>query len=224
LARRPGDNAVAAIIGVIGADSTYLVPEWPRFMEGSQAMVEKKPAEDTTTVAHEGPVIDHHGDRPAPPSAWPNRGGQTPDDGEAPAIVGAAEAAMHMFDAAIEALPDQKDGTFVKRADVILTGLRKLEASLSLAAGRSRATPSVVVALSQARRSYATLMKRAALAPSASLGQQIYAARRGADLTIQEAANGVGLRADLLEAIENGEPTTQEETTKIKALIAALDG
>jgi DNA-binding XRE family transcriptional regulator len=121
-------------------------------------------------------------------------------------------------------LPDQKDGTFVKRADVILTGLRKLEASLSLAAGRSRATPSVVVALSQARRSYATLMKRAALAPSASLGQRIYAARRGADLTIQEAANGVGLRADLLEAIENGEPTTQEETTKIKALIAALDG
>jgi len=186
-------------------------------------MVEKKPAEDTVTVVHEGPVVDHQGDRPAPPPVWPNRS-QTPDDGEAPAIVGAAEAAMHMFDAAIEALPDQKDGTFVKRADVILTGLRKLEASLSLAASRSRATPSVVVALSQARRSYATLMKRAALAPSASLGQQIYAARRGADLTIQEAANGVGLRADLLEAIENGEPTTQEETTKIKALIAALDG
>jgi DNA-binding XRE family transcriptional regulator len=192
-------------------------------MEGSQAMVEKKPAEDTAPVAHEGPVIDHQGGRPGP--VWPpDRGGQTPDDGEAPAIVGAAEAAMHMFHAAIEALPDQKDGSFVKRADVILTGLRKLEASLSLAAGRSRATPSVVVALSQARRSYATLMKRAALAPSASLGQRIYAARRGADLTIQEAANGVGLRADLLEAIENGEPTTQEETTKIKALIAALDG
>jgi hypothetical protein len=187
-------------------------------------MVEKKPAEYPATVAHEGALGDHKADHPAPTLVSSNGAGKTPDDGEAPAIVGTAEAAMHMFDAAIEALPDQKDSTFVKRADVILTGLRKLEASLSLAASRSRATPSVVVALSQARRSYATLMKRAALAPSASLGQRIYAARRGADLTIQEAANGVGLRADLLEAIENGEPTTPEETTKIKALIAALDG
>ena len=170
-----------------------------------------------------GPYVDQ-ADHPAPAPVSPNRAGQTLDDGEAPAIVGAAEAAMHMFDAAIEALPDHKDGTFLKRADVILTGLRKLEASLALAAGRSRATPSVVVALSQARRSYATLMKRAAVAPAATLGQRVYAARRGADLSIQEAANGVGLRADLLEAIENGEPTTQEETNKIKALIAALDG
>ena len=187
-------------------------------------MVEKKPAEDIATGAQESAVVDHKDNHPAPARVSSNGAGKTPDDGEAPAIVGAADAAMHMFGAAIEALPDQKDGTFVKRADVILTGLRKLEASLSLAASRSRVTPSVVVALSQARRSYAELMKRAAGAPAASLGQQVYAARRGADLTIQEAANGVGLRADLLEAIENGEPTTPEETTKIKALIAALDG
>lgn len=184
-------------------------------------MVEKKPAVDDAVPTA---PVDPQANRPTPPPVASNGAAKAPDDGEAPAIVGAAEAAMHMFDAAIEALPDQKDNTFVKRADVILTGLRKLEASLSLAASRSRATPSVVVALSQARRSYATLMKRAALAPSASLGQQIYSARRGADLTIQEAANGVGLRADLLEAIENGEPTTPEETSKIKALIAALDG
>jgi hypothetical protein len=189
-------------------------------------MVEKKPAvEDAATAPREGVIVDQRVDHhPAPAPVLPNRAGQTLDDGEAPAIVGAAEAAMHMFNAAIEALPDHKDGAFLKRADVILTGLRKLEASLALAAGRSRATPSVVVALSQARRSYATLMKRAAVAPAATLGQRVYAARRGADLSIQEAANGVGLRADLLEAIENGEPTTQEETNKIKALIAALDG
>jgi hypothetical protein len=224
------------MVGVVGADSTH-VPEvipanrckWrgPGSLtaikgKGSNAMVEKKPAfvEDAATAAHEGAAVDH----PVPARVSPNGAGQPLDDGEAPAIVGAAEAAMHMFDAAIEALPDQKDGTFLKRADVILTGLRKLEASLSLAAGRSRATPSVVVALSQARRSYATLMKRVAVAPADTLGQRVYAARRGADLSIQEAANGVGLRADLLEAIENGEPTTQEETNKIKALIAALDG
>jgi ribosome-binding protein aMBF1 (putative translation factor) len=51
----------------------------------------------------------------------------------------------------------------------------------------------------------------------------MYTARRRADLSVEEAANGVGLRADLLAAIEAGEPTTQDETAKIKTLIAALE-
>ena len=161
----------------------------------------------------------------APPAVTSPAGAkETLDDGEAPAIVGAADAAMYMFVAAIEGLPDHKDGTFIKRADVILNGLRKLEASLSLAASRTRATPSVVVALSQARRHYKELMQRAATAPGATLGQRIYTARRIADLSVEEAANGVGLHADLLAAIEAGEPTTQDEANKVKALIAALDG
>jgi ribosome-binding protein aMBF1 (putative translation factor) len=80
------------------------------------------------------------------------------------------------------------------------------------------------VALSQTRRHYKELMQRAATAPGATLGQRIYTARRIADLSVQEAANGVGLRADLLAAIEAGEPTTQDEANKVKALIAALDG
>jgi hypothetical protein len=177
-----------------------------------------------STAGGDGAPADAQPWNPQPAAVSRASAKETLDDGEAPAIVGAADAAMYMFVAAIEGLPDHKDGTFLKRADVILNGLRKLEASLSLAASRSRATPSVVVALSQARRHYKELMHRAATAPGATLGQRIYTARRIADLSVEEAANGVGLRADLLAAIEAGEPTTQDEANKVKALIAALDG
>lgn len=190
-------------------------------------MTDNKPATGAAgegTASGKGARADAQPDHAEPAAVSAAAAGEKLDDGEAPAIVGAADAAMYMFVAAIEGLPDHKDGTFLKRADVILNGLRKLEASLSLAASRSRATPSVVVALSQTRRHYKELMQRAATAPGATLGQRIYTARRIADLSVQEAANGVGLRADLLAAIEAGEPTTQDEANKVKALIAALDG
>ena len=58
----------------------------------------------------------------------------TPDEGEAPIIVSVADAAMHMYSAAIEALPDPSDSSFASRAGVVLSGLRKLETALSQAA------------------------------------------------------------------------------------------
>ena len=74
-----------------------------------------------------------------------------PNDGEAPVIVGLSDAAMHMYAAAIDALPDPSDPEFPDRAGVILSGLRKLQDSLADAASRSRVTPSVIVALSGVR-------------------------------------------------------------------------
>ena len=70
----------------------------------------------------------------------------TPNDGEAPVVVGMADAAMHMYSAAIDTLPDAHDSEFPQRAGIILAGLRKLQGSLSEAAGLSRVTPSVIVA------------------------------------------------------------------------------
>jgi hypothetical protein len=147
-----------------------------------------------------------------------------PDEGEAPVIVGTVKAAMHMYTAAIESLPDTGNGEFPARAAVILNGLRMLEGAVADAARRSRPTPTVVVALSNIRASYNELMGRVATAPGSTLGQRLYVARRRADLSVQEAANGVGLRSDLLEAIEAGEPTTEQEVTKIETLISALGG
>src|SRR6185312_7922878 len=81
----------------------------------------------------------------------------TPNDGEAPVIVGMADAAMHMYSAAIDA----HDPEFPHRAGIILAGLRKLQSSLSEAACRSRVTPSVIVALSGVRHRYDELMETA---------------------------------------------------------------
>jgi DNA-binding XRE family transcriptional regulator len=147
-----------------------------------------------------------------------------PNDGEAPVIVGLSDAAMHMYDAAIDTLPEPGDPEFAHHAGIILAGLRKLQASLSEAAGRSRVTPSVIVALSGVRTRYDQLIETAANGPSATLGQRLYVARGHAKLTTKEAANGVGLRRDLIEAVEAEEPATEEETAKIKDLIAALGG
>lgn len=147
-----------------------------------------------------------------------------PNDGEAPVIVGMADAAMHMYAAAIDTLPDASEPQFSERAAVVLTGLRKLQATLSEAANRSRVTPSVIVALSGVRSHYDEVMTTAANGPDATLGQRLYVARGRAKLSAEEAANGVGLRRDLIEAVEADEPATQDEIAKIKDLIAALGG
>lgn len=131
---------------------------------------------------------------------------------------------MHMYIAAIDALPPVSDPEYADRAAVVLSGLRKLQTSLSEAAGRSRVTPSVIVALSGVRHRYDELMTAAAEGPGATLGQRLYVARGRAKLSTQEAANGVGLRKDLIEAVEAEEPATEAETAQIKDLIAALGG
>jgi hypothetical protein len=131
---------------------------------------------------------------------------------------------MHMYSAAIDALPDPGDPEFPGRAGVILAGLRKLESALSQAASRSRTTPAVIVALSAVRSRYDDLMATAAHGPAATLGQRLYIARGRAKLSTKEAGNGIGLRSDLIEAIEAEETPTEEEAARVKELIAALGG
>src|ERR1700719_5280233 len=111
---------------------------------------------------------------------------------------------MTMFKAAIDSLPFQEDKKFQKRAEVVLTGMRKLRAALTEAASHSRPTPTVMMALSDVRRRYDDLMERAADAPGATLGPQLYKARIHAKLSAHEAANGVGLRAELPDELGVG--------------------
>ena len=143
-------------------------------------------------------------------------------EGEAQTIVSLAEAAMHMYKAAIDSLPFPEDKKFQKRAEVVLTGMRKLRAALTEAASHSRPTPTVMMALSDVRRRYDDLMERAADAPGATLGQQLYNARVHAKLSAQEAANGVGLRPELPDELEAGATPTDQETSLVQQLIAAI--
>ncbi|MGH3644150.1 MAG: hypothetical protein ACRDUX_34615, partial [Mycobacterium sp.] len=68
------------------------------------------------------------------------------------------------------------------------------------------------------------LAERAADGPGSTLGQRLYLTRKRAKLSAQEAANGAGLRLELIQASEAEEPATEDESTKIKALITALGG
>jgi hypothetical protein len=147
-----------------------------------------------------------------------------PDDGESPVIVSMSDAAMHMYAAAIDALPHPDDHEFPGRAAVVLSGLRKLESALKEAAGRSRSNPSVIVALSSVRNRYDDLMATAANGPGATLGQRLYVARNRAKLSAKEAANGIGLQKDIIEDVEVEEQPTEDEAARIKELIAALGG
>src|ERR1700719_4169900 len=151
-------------------------------------------------------------------------GQPVPHEGDSSIIVSLSEAAMHMYTAAIDSLPFAEDRKFHKRADVVLSGMRKLRAALTDAASTSRPSPAVIVALSNVRRRYDALMEHAAAAPGSSLGQQLYVTRVHAKLSAQEVANGAGLRADLLDELEDGATPTEEEAAKIRDAIAALGG
>jgi len=145
-----------------------------------------------------------------------------PTEGEAQTIVNLAEAAMHMYRAAIDSLPFPEDKKFQKRAEVVLTGMRKLRTALTEAAGHSRPTPTVMMALSDVRRRYDDLMERAAEAPGSTLGQQLYTARVQAKLSAHEAANGVGLRPELPDELEFGGTPSDKETPLVQQLLAAI--
>jgi transcriptional regulator with XRE-family HTH domain len=151
-------------------------------------------------------------------------GQNPPQEADSSIIVSLSEAAMHMYTAAIDALPFPEDKKFHKRADVVLAGMRKLRAAPAEAASSSRPSPAVIVALSNVRQRYDKLMEHVAAAPGASLGQQLYVTRTHAKLSALEVANGAGLRADLLDDFEAGETPTEEEAAKVRDLIAALGG
>ena len=86
------------------------------------------------------------------------------------------------------------------------------------------ARPDVVLALRTVRGCYDDLMFRAAAAPGATLGQRLYVARRRASLSAAETANAAGLPAELVDAVEAGEPAADADTRALNDLIDSLDG
>jgi hypothetical protein len=150
--------------------------------------------------------------------------GQAAPQDDSSIIVSLSEAAMHMYSAAIDALPFAEDKKFHKRADVVLEGMRKLRTALADAASSSRPSPAVIVELSNVRRRYDSLMEHAAAAPGSSLGQQLYVTRIHNKLSAEEVANGAGLATHLPDELEAGGTPSDDEAAKIRDTITALGG
>jgi transcriptional regulator with XRE-family HTH domain len=141
---------------------------------------------------------------------------------EVPLIAQAVIAAVSTFDSVIDALPGPTDPDFAPRVTSILADLRQLEGVAARAARISKVTPPLIKALSAVRTRYNDLMLRAAKAPRATLGQRLYAARRGANLTIAETAQAAGVFEDDVVAAETEQPMPAAVADAIEALIGEL--
>jgi DNA-binding XRE family transcriptional regulator len=130
---------------------------------------------------------------------------------------------VHTLSAAADQLPPVDDPNFVPRATAILADLRQLEAVAARAARISKVTPALIKALSSVRRRLDELTTLAATAPGATLGQRLYAARRRANLTVDETAQAAGVSdADITRA-EAEEAVSDAAVHAIESLIGALD-
>jgi transcriptional regulator with XRE-family HTH domain len=144
------------------------------------------------------------------------------DTVHAPLMAEAVELAMHTIATALDGLPKASQPEFAQKASAILADLRKLEAVAANAAHNAKGAPSVVLALSSVRRTYNDLMLRAARSPSATLGQRLYGARHGAELSIEEAANAAGLPTAVLQDAESERPVPADAAAAIETVIAQL--
>jgi transcriptional regulator with XRE-family HTH domain len=154
---------------------------------------------------------------PAEPAGLPVGG----DEGSL--IAQAIEAAVNTLGDTIGSLPPVDDPAFTPRVTAILTDLRQLEAVAARAARIGRLTPPLLKALSTVRRQIDELTLLGATAPTATLGQRLYAARRRANLTIGETAQAAGVSEDAIIAAEAGQPVVAAAAELIESLIDQID-
>jgi transcriptional regulator with XRE-family HTH domain len=185
---------------------------WPR--ERTRAKLEEVLKWAPGTIARirrGGPVTP---DEPAPSS---------PGGDEVSLIAQAVEAAVHSLGGTVDALPPIDDPDFTPRVTAILADLRQLEAVAARATRIGRLTPPLLKVLSTVRRQMDDLTLLAATAPTATLGQRLYAARRRANLTIAETAQAAGVPDETIVAAEAGRPVTAVETESIQSLVDQID-
>ena len=150
--------------------------------------------------------------------------GQAAPQDDSSIIVSLSEAAMHMYSAAIDALPFAEDKKFHKRADVVLEGMRKLRTAL---ARRSKQQQAITRGDRRAQQCEAAVrLPHGACCrrTGSSLGQQLYVTRVHAKLSAEEVANGAGLPTHLPDELEAGGTPNDDEAAKIRDTIAALGG
>ncbi|MGV7354813.1 FHA domain-containing protein, partial [Mycobacterium kansasii] len=136
-----------------------------------------------------------------------------------PMMAEVINVALDNITTTIKSLPATSDPDFTPRANQVLSDLRRIETSAAQAARLATGDSSVALILGAVRKTYKDLMLRAARAPGATLGQQLFAARHRAELTIDEFANAAGVP---VEAITAAEAEVCVDATTAAALTAAL--
>ncbi|MFV1504230.1 FHA domain-containing protein [Mycobacterium kansasii] len=136
-----------------------------------------------------------------------------------PMMAEVINVALDNITTTIKSLPATSDPDFTPRVNQVLSDLRRIEASAAQAARLATGDSSVALVLGAVRKTYKDLMLRAARAPGATLGQQLFAARHRAELTVGELANAAGVP---VEAITAAEAEVCLDATTAAALAAAL--
>ncbi|MCK0176037.1 helix-turn-helix domain-containing protein [Mycolicibacterium sp. F2034L] len=187
---------------------------WPRERTRSKLEEVLQWPQGTIARLREGDPVARPAD---PPPATPD------DDDEVPLIAQAVVTAVHTLGAVAETLPTVDDPDFVPRVTSILADLRQLEAVAARAARISKVTPALIKALSSVRRRIDELTTLSATAPGATLGQRLYAARRRANLTVDETAQAAGVSSDDIIRVEAESPVDGAVARSIDTLIGQLD-
>jgi transcriptional regulator with XRE-family HTH domain/DNA-binding XRE family transcriptional regulator len=156
-----------------------------------------------------------------------------PDDEQTIALTNSAgmpmmaevlELALNNISTTIESLPAIADPDFTVRANRTLADLRKLESSAARAARAATGDSALAKLLGRIRKAYKNLMLRAARAPAATLGQQLFAARHRAELSIDEFANAAGVPAETVMAAEDGAALDDDTVAALASALTFLTG
>ena len=157
-----------------------------------------------------------------PPVAPPDTTSARSDGDEVSLLAQAVVTAVGGFGSTVASLPPVEDPAFTPRVTAVLSDLRQLEAVAARAARIGRVTPALIKALGTVRRLYDDVMLRAATAPQATLGQRLYAARREANLTVEETAQAAGVGEAAIQQAESEQSVPAADAEAIEALVAQL--
>lgn len=141
---------------------------------------------------------------------------------ESSLIAQAVVTAAGTLRSTVAGLPAPDHPAFVPGVASVLADLRRLEAIAVRAARLGRVTPPLIKALGTVRSLYDEVMTRAAAGPDATLGQRVYAARRGATLTVEEMAQAAGVDESAVRRVEAGEPIDPQAATALSAFVSDL--
>lgn len=187
---------------------------WPR--ERTRAKLEEVLRWPTGTIAKirrgEPVTVANTPAAPAPAPA-----------GDSSLIAQAVESAVNAIGATAAALPAVDHPDFTPQVTAILAEVRQLESVAASAARLNKVTPPLIRALSAVRRRMDELTMLAASAPNATIGQRLYAARRRANLTIDETAQAAGVSDEDIANAEAERPISANAAAAILTLIGELD-